>query len=247
MIVDWHQRYQQQSLWTQSLRDYLLNKVSIQPTFSVLEVGCGTGVICSDLLKNHSCHLFGIDINFQNIEIATRNYPELVLTCGDANLLPFPPSVFEVVYCHYFLLWLADPLKVLSEIKRVLRPGGVFLVFAEPDHAARIDSPSSLEPLGKLQVNSLIKQGVDVQMGRKIPGLLSRAGFLDIKYGISGFESTCGGLPDWWISEWEVIRSDLELIVDECKLKELEILDKICWESGSRILWVPTFYAIATK
>lgn len=247
MNMDWHLRYQQQSLWTRSLRHYLLSKVSIQPTSKVLEVGCGTGVICSDLLKSHPCQLFGIDINFQNIEIATRNNTEFVLACGDANCLPFPPCIFEVVYCHYFLLWLTDPLKVLSEIKRVLQSGGVFLIFAEPDYSARIDFPSSLKILGELQEISLINQGVDVQMGRKIPELLSLAGFEDIRYGVSGFESQCGVLPDWWISEWDVIRSDLDSTVDQNKLTELQNLDKFCWESGSRTLWVPTFYAIATK
>ncbi len=245
MNVDWHLRYQQQSYWTRSLRQYLLQRVSIHPTSNVLEVGCGTGVICSDLLDHFPCHLFGIDIVFSNIDIAMRNVSKLCAICGDANFLPFPSGFFEMVYCHYFLLWLANPLQVIAEIKRVLRPGGFFLIFAEPDHSARIDFPSALNPLGKLQVSSLKIQGADIQIGRKIPGLLSKAGFHDIQYGISGFESCSGSLPDWWESEWEVIRHDLKSIVSDDRLNNYQDLDKKCWEAGTRILWVPTFYAIA--
>ncbi len=247
MNVDWHLRYQQQSLWTRSLRHYLLQKVSIQPTSNVLEVGCGTGAICSDLIEKFPCNIFGIDINLQSVEIAIRNTPKLIAACCDANLLPFPSGFFEVVYCHYFLLWLANPLKVIAEIKRVLQTGGVFLVFAEPDHSARIDFPSELKSIGKLQVESLKMQGVDVQMGRKIPGLLSQSGFHNIQYGISGFESYSGSLPDWWESEWEVIRNDLESMIFQDRLNHLQSFDKKCWNAGTRILFVPTFYAIGTK
>jgi len=247
MKVNWHLRYQQQSLWTKALRQYLLNKVTIQPTSRVLEVGCGTGVICSDILESYPCQMYGIDINIHSINIATRNTPELILTCGDASLLPFPADFFDIVFCHYFLLWLPDPSRVLQEIKRVLRTGGIFLVFAEPDHTARIDSPSALELIGELQVKSLQNQGVDVKMGRKLPGLLSQAGFQKIQYGVSGFEFLCGTLPDWWSSEWDVIRDDLGSMIDQERLNELMRLDKLSWESGSRILWVPTFYAASEK
>lgn len=247
MKVDWHQRYQQQSLWTKSLRHYLLNKTSIQPTSKVLEVGCGTGAICSDILENYRCRLCGIDNNFKNVNVATRNNPNLELICGDSSSLPFPANTFDIVYCHYFLLWLLHPQTSLSEILRVLHPGGLFMIFAEPDYTSRIDFPLSLEIIGQLQIKSLIKQGVDVQMGRKIPGLLSNAGFKDIQYGVSGFESCCGSLPDWWISEWDVLQDDLDSMIDQSNINELKRLDKISWESGSRVLWVPTFYAIATK
>jgi SAM-dependent methyltransferase len=247
MSVDWDRRYFQQSLWTKPLRDYLVKGLSIPPTSRVLEVGCGTGVICSDFENQNPCIQFGLDINFDCLRIATRNNPKIGYICGDALSLPFQDGTFDLVFCHYFLLWVSNPDLALQEIKRVLHSSGTLLVFAEPDHMSRIDAPVSLEFLGRLQTDSLIRQGADVSIGRKIPSLLSDAGFSNIEYGISGFQIRSKSLPEWWQSEWAVLFDDLHEMIEENELLELQKMDKSSWESGSRVLWVPTFYARCMK
>lgn len=247
MSVDWHQRYVQQGLWTKPLRDFLLKEVLVHPTSFVLEVGCGTGVICEDFLKSHPCQLHGVDFNNKSLNIATRNSLNIYYTCGDAMSLPYTSTSFDIVFCHYFLLWVADPLSALAELFRVLRPGGSLLIFAEPDHASRIDFPAEIEILGKLQTLSLKTQGADVTLGRKLPGMLSNTGFENIQFGVSGFQITAGVIPVWWESEWEVITADLRGMTDDQEISKLRALDQSYWESGSRILWVPTFYASCKK
>ncbi len=247
MSVDWAQRYHQQSLWTKSLRDYLIASVSIQPTSRILEVGCGTGVVCDDLQRTNPGFHYGLDISFQSLFLATRNYPRIGFSCGDALFLPFLEATFDLIYCHYFLLWVSNPIQSLLEMNRVLKTGGDLLIFAEPDHKSRIDSPSVFESLGKMQTNSLEKQGADVSIGRKLPGLLSASGFSNIEYGVSGFQAMAHTVPEWWESEWEIIFNDLKEMMDKKELHKFQELDQACWESGSRVLWVPTFYAKCNK
>lgn len=247
MSIDWHQRYLQQSHWTKSLREYLLKDIPITHSSSVLEVGCGTGIICNDIISDHACNLYGIDKDYPSLNIATRSNPIIRYFCSDAGFLPFAKDFFDLVFCHYFLLWVSDPLKVLSEVFRVLKPNGKFLVFAEPDHDSRIDYPPNLEQIGSLQTESLRRQGADTCIGRKLPLLLNQAGFMDIQIGISGFQSQTTRLPDWWTSEWQVIFSDLENLISKNELIKIQSADKSSWENGSRVLWVPTFYALGKK
>ncbi len=247
MEIDWHARFSQQTRWTKSLREYLLSKLTIDLNSQVLEVGCGTGAVTSDFLNYHPCLLHGLDINFSHCEIATRNSDKFSVSNGDVYFLPYPSGSFDIIFCHYILLWLTSPVDALSEIKRVLKPGGHFLVFAEPDYGARIDHPSSLSVLGNLQKTSLIKQGANPLIGRQVASLVSSSGFDQINYGISGYETLAGKLPEWWESEWNVIQYDLENLIAPEELNDLKILDYQCWMDGSRVLWVPTFYLSCIK
>ena len=47
--VDWHARFLVQASWTGQLRQYLYQQIGINKQFRILEVGCGTGVITSEM------------------------------------------------------------------------------------------------------------------------------------------------------------------------------------------------------
>lgn len=247
MTLDWHARYMQQAQWTKSLREYLFSKLKIDPQWLILEVGCGTGAVLSDDESSLIGYLHGIDIDYRVCEMATRNAQNSAICNADALGLPYADNSFDLVYCHYFLLWLPDPLRALIEIKRVLKPGGVFLVFAEPDYSARIDFPPTLERLGTLQTASLVQQGANPLVGRQLPSLFALAGFSNIQYGVSGFETNTHNLPVWWESEWTMLEHDLHNLIDPIELEDLRKFDQRCWLDGSRVLWVPTFYLSSNK
>jgi len=246
-MVDWHQRYLQQSYWTKSLRDYLISTLQITPGMQAQEIGCGTGVIASDFQQSTQCNVIGIDVNYSTLLSATRNYPKLQYLNADALSLPFDSNCLDLVFCHYFLLWIDSPAAALLETMRVLKPGGHLLIFAEPDHSSRIDEPGSLVELGRLQTEALQQQGACVDMGRRLPALLSLNGFDEIRYGIIGNEHILSGLPSWWDSEWQILRDDLKNTCTRKKLDRWKTIDRKAWEQNSRVLWVPTFYAVARK
>ncbi len=244
----WHERYQQQALWTKSLRDYVYKRIGFRQTKLILDVGCGTGVILRELSQISTFTTFGVDINPATIRFAHSTSPKSLPTIGDALYLPFRAESFDVSQCHFLLLWVTSPRQVLIEMVRVLRPGGYLLVLAEPDYGGRIDYPSELAKLGSWQIDALKEQGANPYIGREIRSLFSNIGLLDIEVGVLGGQWGEKHTKKEAELEWEVIESDLYQNKEFLQsAAALETLDLSAWKNLQRILFVPTFYAIGIK
>ncbi len=172
-LADWHQRYLQQAEWTAEIRRHLFEKAGLKPGNRVLEVGCGTGAVLSRIATENDFTLTGIDIDYAGLDFTQKQNSKFNLAQADGHLLPFADGLFDIVYCHYLLLWVTNPLRVLAEMKRVTRPGGAVIALAEPDHAARIDFPPPLDELGRLQTAALASQGAEVSIGRRVKDAVS--------------------------------------------------------------------------
>lgn len=247
MPANWNDRFRVQADWTKELRRYIITSYDLPAYARALEIGCGTGAVTADFHDLCNANLFGLDIDFQSTQFAMRNDSETQYLQGDALSSPFATGSFDVVFCHFFLLWIAQKLEVLHEALRILKPGGTFIAFAEPDYSGRVDAPSALAQLGEIQTKGLQARGADISCGRKLPSLLSESGFVQIKFGIIGHETIAGKLPKWWGSEWTAFRTDLKNQLSSQELDQLQEIDKKSWLFGSRVLWVPTFYALGKK
>lgn len=242
-MVDWHARYVQQAVWTSQTRHYLYGKADVAKAEQILEVGCGTGAILAELPTLTKSNIHGIDIDFPNARMAGRNADSPKITCGDGNHLPYPPHSFDVVLCHFLLLWVESPLEILKEMKRVTKTGGSVMALAEPDYSSRIDYPSALEPLGKLQAKSLEKQGADPEAGRRLRSWFVEAGLHLIESGIMAGGWSTPPNQNQRELEWAVVESDLAGELSNQEIEQLKLIDKSAWETGIRVLFVPTFYA----
>lgn len=94
------------------------------------DLGCGTGEMMKLILQqNEDKSLYGIDLSEKMLDVAKEKLGNRVkLILGDSEQLPFPDSFFDVVYCNDSFHHYPAPDKVLSEISRVLKPKGVFLM-----------------------------------------------------------------------------------------------------------------------
>src|SRR5690349_21990098 len=172
--MDWHRRYLQQAQWTRDLRAYLFEQVGLNETSRALEVGCGTGAILSEVPDHPS--LYGLDIAADALVQCRVHLPSAILAQGNAIRLPYRNESFDVVYCHFLLLWVKDPLQALLEMKRVAKAGAHIIAFAEPDYTRRIDRPRELVSLGEWQTAALRRQGADPGLGARLADLFFRAG-----------------------------------------------------------------------
>lgn len=248
----WHDRYRQQAGWTQELRLHLFERFALQRAGRVLEAGCGTGAVLAEVSTRSAAHSYGLDINFEYLRLARQHAPVARLAAGDAHRLPYASGSFDLVYCHYLLLWVKDPAQVVGELARVTRRGGAVMLMAEPDYGGRIDYPQELESLAAWQVKSLHSQGADPEIGRRLAGLLAGAGLGQVKAGVLG--DAWAGPPaslDWEM-EWQVLRDDLDRLGQDgpTRLGEMDALrelDRQAWQRGERVLFVPTFYAWGKK
>jgi ubiquinone/menaquinone biosynthesis C-methylase UbiE len=100
----------------------------------VLEVGCGSGGYALHIGEKWGCRIVGLDVN----EPGVRNANELAKTrglasrlrfdqCDASKHLPFDDNTFDAVFSNDALCHLPGRLQVLSEIFRVLKPGGRML------------------------------------------------------------------------------------------------------------------------
>lgn len=244
---DWDSYFSSQAAWTKNLREFLSVQLGINSSSKVLEIGCGTGVILRELSKFCGCKLFGIDIDFDRLKTAKRLAPDQILICSDANNLPFMIETFDFAVFHYFLLWIKEPIRVLRNTLQVLRQDGYAIAFAEPDYKSRIEYPAIFENIGKLQTRSLRQQGANPNIGRKIPGIFSEAGFKDVQYGTSGFQRPAIPISQDKSSEWKILEEDLKKINSESVINKFRSMDDIAIKKGERVSWVPTFYTFGKK
>jgi len=96
-------------------------------TFSppILEIGCGNGRFTSLLLSRVD---WGVDLNPREVELCRRaNRIYRRLGCMDARRLKFANGVFATVFANCVVEHIPDLPRVLSECRRVLRPGGTFI------------------------------------------------------------------------------------------------------------------------
>lgn len=238
--MDWHTRYTQQATWTRDLRAYLFEKTGLANARCVLEAGCGTGAILRELVTPALLH--GLDVDSAALAECRIHAPGVSLTHGNALSLPYPNETFDIVYCHFLLLWVRDPLLALHEMKRVAKPGGHVIAFAEPDYLHRVDKPAELIQLGKWQTESLKRQGADPGFGTRLADAFFEAGININETGtIQGVEKE-PSLEEWEI-EWAVIESDLAGIVPEADIQRMKQVDGQARARGERILHVPTYFA----
>ena len=175
--VDWHARYRLQAGWTA--------ENSRLPLSAGIPCGCPSGsggrlrqwCDLSDAAPDRShAQVVGLDIDHPILKFAAGLDTSSGFVNGDALSLPFGDQTFDVVLCHYFLLWVRITPDGLERDDAGLPGGWPILALAEPDHAGRIDHPYELEVLGKLQTESLKHQGADHKAGRFLAGLVPPGG-----------------------------------------------------------------------
>jgi ubiquinone/menaquinone biosynthesis C-methylase UbiE len=98
----------------------------------LLDIGCGTGFIIN-LAKDLFAQIDGVDITQAMLNQVDLSSGNITLHNTVAEKLPFEANTFDAVTAYSFLHHLEDYRPVLAEVKRVLKPGGLFYVDLEPN------------------------------------------------------------------------------------------------------------------
>lgn len=94
----------------------------------LLEVGVGTGRIALPLAP-HVGRITGFDISREMMDKLREKsvHEPIALAVADAHQMPFAPAAFDAVCITHVLHLVADAARVLAEIRRVVKPDGVFV------------------------------------------------------------------------------------------------------------------------
>ncbi|UCG68331.1 MAG: methyltransferase domain-containing protein [Thermoplasmata archaeon] len=227
--------FSRQAKWTKSARDWLIQTKIGTPLSSVLEVGCGCGDVLHEVRGDG--YTVGLDINLKYLK-------ELKVDgiLGDGHFLPFRDSSFDMVYCHFSLLWFFEPVIVIKEMARVAKSW--ICCMAEYDLGARLDYPLEFEYIRDKLADGIISDGGDPYVGRKLYEYFNEAGLkaevgaychvMDHEQMLAGFES-----------EWSFIQEFTDMDSKELNILKKRELNSI--QGKNRFLFTPVFYALSKK
>jgi len=93
----------------------------------VLDLCCGQGTLTA-ALSRAGAEVVGLDFSPEMVAKARATAPDVEVVAGDATALPFDDDSFDNVVCNFGMMHIADQPKALAEIRRVLKPGGSFVM-----------------------------------------------------------------------------------------------------------------------
>ena len=102
---------------------YVLDKIALNNSIKLLDVGCGSGLF-SSLAAEKGAHVTGIDASEGMIAKAQSRVPDTQFSVGEMEELPFEDESFDVVCGFNSFQYAANTKNALTEAKRVLKPGG---------------------------------------------------------------------------------------------------------------------------
>jgi demethylmenaquinone methyltransferase / 2-methoxy-6-polyprenyl-1,4-benzoquinol methylase len=199
-------------------RRTMVGKVVPHPGELVLDVASGTAGVAIQLARRTPARIVGIDLTEQMLRTGRGNVARaglgdrIGLVTGQAERLPFPDASFDSLTFTYLLRYVEDPQATLTELARVVKPGGTVasLEFCVPPsplwHAAWWLYTRTLLPLGGLLTGGREWFGVGRFLGPNISGHYRRypvdwtvdawqaAGLTDVGVAVM---SLGGGLVMW--------------------------------------------------
>jgi len=250
-LDDFIKKLELQAIETAEERIPLYLEVGIKDAKLVLDVGCGSGVVTRDIAHLTKGKVIAIDDSKEMIKVAKnvlKMYKNIELRLGNAEHLPFNDNIFDIVTCNLVLMWAANPQKVVNEMTRVTKLGGIVLATLEPDYGGKLHWPENQKVDPIFSGKAIKSKGGDPRIGRKLRALFVRAG-LKTKVGI-------GNNRIWSCEEDKAYylhaRDFYVKALKEAGLSEKEI-DK--WEydylksldEGVQLNFFPQFYAIGKK
>jgi len=93
----------------------------------VLDVGCNTGELGLELIKNKKCIVYGIDYSVSAIEITKSNLNKAKVIDLNFDELPFSTDKFDVIVFGDVLEHIINPDKILNDYKKLLNKNGIII------------------------------------------------------------------------------------------------------------------------
>ena len=240
-----------QALETAEERIPLYLEVGLKDAKSILDVGCGSGVVTRDIARLTKGKVIGLDGSFDMVKIARnvlKDFKNVELGISSAEILPFKDNIFDLVTCNLLLMWADKPQQVVNEMVRVTKPGGRVLASLEPDYGGKLHWPENpkIDPI--FSGKAIKKKGGDPHIGRKLRSIFAKAG-LETKVGIGNTRIwSCEEDKAYYLHARDFYVKALkeeglsEKEIDEWEYEYLNSLDE-----GVQLNFFPQFYAIGRK
>lgn len=154
----------------------------------VLDAGCGTGAVTRRIARRIApSNAIGVDLDEFFITkarafAANEGIENVQFEVGDVTDLQFSDSTFDLSYSRLVLMHVQDPIKTVSELRRVTKSDGIVAVSDTDDDAMLIypPIPKSTELRNK-SIEWMKAKGVDRHIGKQLYDIFRQAGLKSIR------------------------------------------------------------------
>lgn len=176
---------------------------------SLLDVGSGPGTITVDFGRRVAPgQVIGVDASAEIVDQARalahdEGVHNVTFQVGDVYALDFPDASFDVVHAHQLLQHLTNPVAALTELYRVLKPGGILGV-REVDYGGVFWYPQlpGLETWMTVYREVHYWNGGDPDAGRALKAWARLAGFESVATSASIWCFSSDAEREWWGLSW---------------------------------------------
>ena len=181
------ERLQKQAEMVADIEIPRLNTLGLDQSSRILDMGCGPGFITAKIAEQCSDSIvLGIDKSRDLLDVARKiiapRHSNLSFRQGDVYQTDLEDNKFDFVYSRFIFQHLDKPQEALKEINRISKPGGRVCI-ADIDDSLLLIHPElpGLEPLKEMAHMAKLEMAGDRYIGRKLAGLMEKAGFKNIK------------------------------------------------------------------
>ena len=174
----------QHQVWAETTID-LWQRADFGPGQHILDLGCGPGFASLDLsrLTGPQGRVTGFDasqsfLRFLDSNAAAAGIENLDTRLGDVHQIQMDENSIDRIFVRWLLCFVERPQQVITEIQRLLRPGGRLAILDYFNYAAIRVCPhrDSIAALFKAYEASAVRNGGSYDIGAKLPAMISSAG-----------------------------------------------------------------------
>ncbi|MEN9337273.1 MAG: hypothetical protein RLZZ500_2260 [Bacteroidota bacterium] len=181
-------------------RKKVLQMVKATQPQTVLDIATGTGDLAILMAQTNATKIIGLDISSGMLEVGKKKVEErnlqtvIDMVLGDSENMPFPDNHFDAITVSFGIRNFETLEKGLSEILRVLKPGGIFVILetSVPEKTPfkqgyRFYTKNILPLIGKIFSKDTVAYGYLSESaavfpyGEKLNNILRKIGFIDVK------------------------------------------------------------------
>ena len=195
----------QMGRFSRLLAPKFLDLIEFEESSNILDAGCGTGALTSEILRRtKTANITGIDISEAYVEYATGEIssPRVSFKAADLTALPMLDETFDHVVSQLVLNFVPNTSVALSELLRILKPGGRLAVAIWDVRGGLVfnrfflDTAAMLDP----EANELRKKNFTRPLTRPghLEAALRSAGAAEVQTGEIHIRTEFASFEDYW-------------------------------------------------